>query len=129
MAQAASDHYQTTDAVLANWRQGDVILKSGLSFVHLALLRQPLTPAAAEVAGELTDSEGSDRAIIESEAIGFVVLTQTCDLVRGSQTRPYVELAPLVEVPPDLLEGIRRLKRPAFAYVPTVADQRLVADL
>jgi hypothetical protein len=40
-----------------------------------------------------------------------------------------VELAPLVEVPADVLESIRRLKRPAFAYVPTVADQRLVADL
>jgi hypothetical protein len=60
---------------------------------------------------------------------GFVVLTQTCDLVRSSHQRPYAELAPLVEVTPEVHGAIVRCQRPAFACIPAFADRRLVADL
>jgi len=129
MAQAASDRAQNTDAVLASWRQGDVILSGSLSFFHLADLSKPLTPEAVEVADELRGTDGDDWAVIESDAVGFIVLTQSCDLVREFQERPYVEVAPLVEVQPPMLETVRRLKRPGFAYVPALADRCLVADL
>jgi hypothetical protein len=57
------------------------------------------------------------------------VLTQSCDITRDCDKRPYVELAPLKEVEQQEVENIRRLKRPAFAYVPALARQCLVADL
>jgi hypothetical protein len=60
---------------------------------------------------------------------GFVVVTQTCDVVRTSFRRPYIEVTPLVCVSAGFLEEVRRLRRPAFAYVPATAQQRLVADL
>jgi hypothetical protein len=39
------DRFQATDAALA-WRQGDVVLESGLDMHHIAIVAAPLTPAA-----------------------------------------------------------------------------------
>jgi hypothetical protein len=63
------------------------------------------------------------------KAPGFVVLTQTCDLVRSCESRPYVELAALIEVNADRLREIQKCLRPAFAFIPALSEQRLVADL
>ena len=63
------------------------------------------------------------------EVRGLVMLSQTCDVVRGCRARPFIEVAPLIEVPEQWVEEIRRLKRPAFAYVQITAGDRLVADL
>jgi len=60
---------------------------------------------------------------------GMVMLSQTCDIIRNCRSWPFVEVAPVVEVPEPWVDEIRRLKRPAFAHVPTTAGQRLVADL
>jgi hypothetical protein len=125
----ATDLTRRVDDVLALWRQGDLVLGSDLTFMHMALLSNPLTPAAIDVRNELADVAGADQAVVMSEAPGFVVVTQSCDVVRASHERPFVELAPLLEVPPGWVEEARRLKRPNFAYVPAVAAQNLVADL
>ena len=42
---------------------------------------------------------------------------------------PYVEVSPLVEVDEGTLREIARGRRPNYALVPTVADERFVADL
>ena len=60
---------------------------------------------------------------------GVVVETQTCDIVRPSQVRPAIQIAPLVAVDDDLLTEVRRRRRPAFAYIPGAAHENLVADL
>ena len=60
---------------------------------------------------------------------GMVMLSQTCDVIRNCRARPFVEVAPLVEVPEPWMEEIRRLKRPAFTFVPATSGARLVADL
>jgi hypothetical protein len=117
------------DAALQGSRQGDVILGSDLDFVHVASLRQPITDAATASAEELKDGQGSDLAYITTAAPGFVFLTQTCDIVRSCETRPYIELAPLMAVSLLELENIRRKKRPNFAYIPAIAEQQLVAHL
>ncbi len=57
------------------------------------------------------------------------MLTQTCDIVRSCVDRPFVEIAPLVKLDDATVEQVRRLKRPAFAYVPATAGDGLVADL
>jgi hypothetical protein len=38
-------------------------------------------------------------------------------------------VAPLVEVPADVFEETQRRRRPGYAYVPALAERRLVADL
>lgn len=71
----------------------------------------------------------SGQTPLFDEVAGLVMLSQTCDIVRSCQQRPFLEVAPLVPVDDTLLEEIRRLKRPGFAYVPAMADRLLVADL
>ena len=124
---AAAD---TIDDELRHWRQGDVSLDAGLEFLHLADLSCPHSPASVEVVGV---SGGETRmagiATVAEEVEGVVVLTQTCDIVRSCQNRPFVEIAPLVRLDNATVEQVRRLKRPAFAYVSSMAAEGLVADL
>ena len=120
------------DQALQAWRQGDISLDAGLEFVHLADLSRPHSPASAQFAEALANAgEAIDAAAepVRVEVRGVVMLSQTCDVVRGCRARPFVEVAPLVEVAEPWVEEIRRLKRPAFAYVPATASHRLVADL
>lgn len=123
---------RTIDQALQVWRQGDVSLDADLAFLHFADLSRPHRPASTQVAEELAH----DREAIEAgptpvldEVRDVVILSQTCDVVRGCRSRPFVEVAPLIEVPEPWVEEIRRLRRPAFAYVPTTVGERLVADL
>ena len=123
---------QEINEALQAWRQGDLSLDAGLEFVHLADLRRPHSPASVQVAESVAD-DGEDveaRATAVADKVpGLVMLTQTCDVLRGCRTPPFVEVAPLIEVPELWVKEIRRLKRPAFAYVSTTASKRLVADL
>lgn len=120
------------DEALQAWRQGDVSLDAGLEFLHLADLSRPHSTASTQVA-EAMAADGEPikdgPAPVLDEARGMVMLSQTCDVVRNCRSRPFVEVAPLIEVSEEWVEAIRRLKRPAFAYVPAVAGDRLVADL
>jgi hypothetical protein len=122
-----------TDQALQAWRQGDVTLEPQIGFVHWADLARPQTEAARQLAQDIpADQQGqaSMPTVVQDDAVaGFVVLSQTCDIVRQSKQRPYVEVAPLIEVEPDELERVRRLGRPALAYIPATAARRLVADL
>ncbi len=70
-----------------------------------------------------------DTTLVETQVSGFIVVTQTCDVVRSCAERPFVELCPLVEVNTDRLEEIRKCRRPAYAFVPQLSGRRLVADL
>lgn len=112
---------QTVDAALEQWQQGDFVLGEHW-FVQRFNPKSPLTPESTDVAQEDTD-------LAESEVRGFVVVTQTCDIVRSCSQRPFVEVVPLVEVDEQLLYEIKRIKRPQYAYIPGVAELNLVADL
>lgn len=72
-------------------------------------------------------AEGTDLA--EVDVSGFVVLTQTCDLVRSCTDRPFLEIAPLVGVEEIHLQDIERGRRPRYAFIPALSGDRLVADL
>ena len=105
---------------------------SSLEFVHLADLSRPHSPASIQAAEALAnDGEAIETGaeLVMDAVRGVAMLSQTCDVVRGCLARPFVEVAPLVEVGEHSVEEIRRLKRPAFAYVPTTAAERLVADI
>jgi hypothetical protein len=116
-----SDEAKRIDAVLQEWRQGDLALQEPW-FIHVGDPSTPLTLAASEAT-----SDGLQA--LESEVNGLVVVTQTCDVVRACIDRPYVEVAPLVQVSEDDLQLIMRGRRPAYAALPSLEPDRLVADL
>lgn len=112
---------ESVDASLKEWRQGDFVLGEHW-FAYRIDPKQPLTESP-----QFTESESSD--LIEVETRGLVLVTQTCDIVRSCESRPYVQVAPLVEVEEDSLREIQRCRRPQYAFVPGATDDRLVADL
>jgi hypothetical protein len=129
---ATAEQIEDIDAALQFWRQGDVTLDAGLEFLHLADLSIPLSPASQRAAKSIIETDGvlsADLNALLDEVPGLVILSQTCDIVRSCEHRPFVEVAPLAEMQPDQVEAVRRLRRPAFVYVPAVADRGLVGDL
>lgn len=120
------------DAALQNWRQGDVVLGAGLEFLHFGDLRRPHSAAsiqtceAMEAAGDEIP-EGASPLLDGVE--GLVILSQTCDVVRKCRNRPFIEVAPVVRLEAADVDAARRLKTPAFAYIPALAGDGLVADL
>ena len=120
------------DGKLLAWRQGDVSLDVELEFLHLADLSRPHSSVSRQVAGALEDAGevvAAGPTPILDEVRGLVMLSQTCDVIRGCRDRPFVEVAPLVWMREQDVEAVRRLKRPAFAYVSATAADCLVADL
>ncbi|MBI2220142.1 MAG: hypothetical protein HYU53_02925 [Acidobacteria bacterium] len=116
-----SDEAKRIDAALQDWRQGDLALEESW-FVHVGDPGAPLTDAAAEAAD-------GDLQALTSEVRGLIVVTQTCDIVRACVDRPYVEIAPLVQVSEDDLQMVKRGRRPAYATLPGLEPDCLVADL
>jgi len=98
------------DHALAEWRQGDCTLGE-----HWFVQR--------------TIADGAGIDLRETPVPGFVVLTQTCDVIRASKDRPELEVSPLVKVSAEHLHEIKKGYRPRYAYVPAVAPSELVADL
>jgi hypothetical protein len=117
----AGPRHVTIDQALATWRQGDCVLGE-----HWFVLRLdpslPVTDAARTAAAENGD-------LAEEQVVGLVVVTQTCDIVRSYSERPFIEVCPLVEVDEEKLHDIERGRRPAYGFVPELANQRLIADL
>lgn len=109
------------DRAIAAWRQGDCTLGEHW-FAHRLDKSLPVTDAGRAAAD-------ADADLAEQEVEGFIVVTQTCDVVRSCNERPFVELCPLVEVDVDRLREIQRGQRPAYAFVPMLSARRLVADL
>lgn len=120
------------DEALRTWRQGDVSLDAGLEFLHLADLTRPHSPASLQIADAMAargETPEAGPVPVMGEVRGVVMLSQTCDVIRDCRERPFVDVAPLIEVSESEIEAIRRLKRPARAYVPATDGDGLVADL
>jgi hypothetical protein len=113
--------YDRVDATLQAWRQGDCVLGEHW-FIHRFDPTVPLTEASTAVS-----DQGVDLA--ESAVRGLVVLTQTCDIVRTSRERPFLEVAPIVEVSAQVTHEIERGRRPVYAIIPALRTRGLVADL
>jgi len=109
----SEDTIKRIDTTLANCKQGDCYL-GDREFITLARVM-------------IDDVEEDDW--VASKVAGFVILTQTCDLVRTCALRPFVELAPLIQVKQEILEDVIGWRRPDYAFIPGVADKKLVADL
>ncbi len=118
---ADSEEAKRVDAALSAWRQGD-FTRDETWFVHVGDGAYPLTDTAAE-------AEGDGVQALTSEVMGLVVVSQTCDIVRGCTARPFVEVAPLVDIPDADYHQVKKGRRPALAALPNLEAERLVVDL
>jgi len=125
----AEERANAINEKLRHWRQGDVSRDDGFEFMHLADLACPHSRISQATVAEQGDTAQRGMATVTEEVAGVVMLTQTCDMVRSCLVRPFVEIAPLVQFDDVIVEQVRRLKRPAFAYVPALAEDGMVADL
>ena len=84
---------KAVDEALRAWRQGDVSLDAGLEFLHLADLTRPHSPASLQVSDAMADRgeelEAGPVPVLD-EVRGVVMLSQTCDVVRGCLPNPPV---------------------------------------
>ncbi|MDE0215825.1 MAG: hypothetical protein OXN79_04505 [bacterium] len=110
-------------AQLGQWRQGDVVaLQQQVWLAHGDL---PTTAASKQSA-----AAGKLFAMHESAPEGHAVLTQTCDLVpRTARDRPFVSVAPLVQLDDELTDLAARGRLTRFAHIPTYRDGAFCADL
>lgn len=114
------------DAKTLLWQQGDVVAGGAWS-LHLANANRPLTPEAAE-----SGATGVTSVVAETD--GMVTVSQTCDIVRScydpasGQSRPYVQMSPLVRLQGDDLKNAIAGRIPRFARVPGVGSNTF-ADL
>lgn len=116
-----SDDAKQIDAALQEWRQGDLALDESW-FVHVGDSARPLTDAAPEAADEGVQA-------FTSEVEGLVMVSQTCDIVRGRANRPFVEVSPLVQVHDSDYQSVKKGRRPSLATLPNLEEKRLVVDL
>ena len=120
-------HELEVDAALKMWRQGDAIIGENLSFLYISDLSKPLSESArAEAKSGFVG--GENLCSIGSQVPGFVVVSQTCDILKSCLDWPYIQLAALQEAPDDdFAKQVRKGMRPAFACVPALAN--LIANL
>lgn len=109
MTDSAVTSSATIDAALGAWNQGDCVVGEQ----WFAFRRS-----------------GGEAGLQEQAVEGFVVVTQSCDIVRSVDRRPLVEVSPLVKLAEAArLEEVRKGRLLQYAYVPGVAAKWLVADL
>lgn len=118
------------EKAIREWRQGDATLDVGTFVVHLADKRAPLTDEARDAVARGEVDAGEDVFEVLSAVEGVVVVSQSCDIVRVCSKSECVEVSALISVEDEgTLEVIRKRRRLRYAYVPGLADRRLVADL
>jgi len=119
------EEIRRVDEALRFWRQGDCTLGEHW-FVHRFAPALPLTEEAKEL---VADAENAGVDLAESEVLGLMIASQSCDVVRSCAERPFVEVCPLVQLDEAKLKEVEHGRRPSYAIVPAVRDRNLVADL
>jgi hypothetical protein len=120
---------QKVDANIKMWRQGDCVLGK-YWFVYYFNPQRPLASDSRIISQSAPfSSEEQEIDLAESAVKGLVIVSQTCDIVRSCMERPFIEVAPLVEVDQQYLSEIQRGRRPRYAYIPGIVGDKLVADL
>lgn len=114
--------HDAVDRYLQEWAQGDCVVESQV-FVFGYEPDFPTTDASKSIDPDPEIPFG------EEDVLGLVVVSQTCDIIKGSTLRPYVEVSPIIGVSPELLKEIQGKRRPQFAEIPALTSKGLVADL
>lgn len=111
------------DDTIRLWRQGDCVPGPN-EFVFRLDPKLPSTPASQEAVREDPDATYAAQPVE-----GFMVITQTCDLVKPIAGAPFVEVSPLVTLTPAVFEEVRLGARPRFVTVPPLHSTLQAADL
>jgi len=111
------------NAAVQLWRQGDCIPGAN-EFMFRMDPKLPTTPESQEAVR--TDPEA---AYVVHPVEGFMVVTQTCDLVKPIEAAPFAEVSPLVTLAPAVFREVQLGARPRFVTVPTLHSACQAADL
>ncbi len=113
MSNTASEHGGDYLECLAEWQQGDFAIDCG-DFVFRDL---------AAPGSEDGDDGG---AVLDSEVVGFAVISQTCDVVRAPVIVPYVSVCPLVTVDKRRIGDIESGRAPRFGLLSSTPEDVVV---
>jgi hypothetical protein len=98
---SASDDALSIDVAMASYAQGDIVAFP--RFVYFDVPQQ----------------KSKRLSFVEQEPEAIVILTQTCDVARRSQERPFIQVAPLVRiVDADTARRCQAGAHPRYAWVP-----------
>jgi hypothetical protein len=119
-----SSEIENIDSILREWSQGDCTIGEYYFITRFDPLR-PLTAGSQDLV-----ATGIETDLIESPVSGFVVVTQTCDMVSSCAKRQFLEVSPLISVTDEELAAIKKRSNSSkCAYIAGVAEFNLVADL
>lgn len=113
----------SVDLATLSWRQGDYTLTPS-TFVYKIDPALPLDEPSREAVALDPEAEHP-----EDPVDGWMVISQTCDIVKKCHNRPYVEVAPLVVLNEGLYPKAVRGVLQRYATVPALAPTRQAADL
>jgi len=99
------------EAQLAEWQQGDFSINCG-GFLFGD--------------SSLEDGNAIDP-VIDDNIEGFAVITQTCDIVRETNSVPYVTVCALTKIDPSRLVDLEKGQAPRFGLLSGI-DEGVVAD-
>jgi hypothetical protein len=120
----SSDRDKKIDSILKEWSQGDCTIGE-YYFVTQFDPHRPLTAGSQALV-----ATGIEIDLIESPVSGFVVVTQTCDIVSSCSQRHLLQVSPLRSVTDEELAAIKKRSNSSkLAYIEGVAAFNLVADL
>lgn len=100
----------TGGAKLDEWRQGDLVLTE---------LLLPI----------LGNADDTLEAMDVPAPHGIMIVSQSCDIVKPVEMKPFIQVAALVPVDEAEMSSIQKGMRPSLVYVSGLADRLLAADL
>ncbi len=95
---------------LSDWRQGDFCLDATLEIPIL-------------------NYDDGGAFFGPATGRGMLIVSQSCDIVRDSVDRPYVQVSPLLEATAEELAAVANKRRPQYATFEALAGLGLVVDL
>lgn len=124
---------RSVDSEVLRWRQGDVV--DDIYALRLVDLKRPLTPASEALriteGLQLADSskENPELAVLDTvEPLGYVIISQTCDVVRSVSDQPHFQACPIVEIPDGLISQVRKSESTRIVWLPAL-NRNVGADL
>jgi hypothetical protein len=115
---------------LTDWKQGDTFCLSELAITHVADLRFPLTQGASALANDFKASDGgSVFHVVAQNPDRFLVVSQTCDIVKKVNKSEMVSLAPVFAVDKDIHNEAKKGRHSRYLYLPSLDANKQVANL
>lgn len=93
---------------MQDWRQGDVF-EADVPLLYLQAVADPGSPGPSDIA---------DLEVVEAECARLAVITQSCDLVKPPDKRPFLQVAEVVQLDGDEAHNARTGSQPRYVPLP-----------